>query len=46
MKRDKIEVLGQEPTERTKDDPGHGMLDKDSPLFASDHRAIMLTVDI
>ena len=44
--KDKIEVLGQAPTERTKGDPGHGMLDKDSPLYASDHRAIMLTVEI
>ena len=37
-------MYGQDPSEDTKSDPGHGMLDNDSPMWASDHRAIMLTL--
>ena len=40
-----IEVLGQATSEDTRNDPGHGMLDSDSPMWASDHRAVMLTIN-
>ena len=40
-----IEVLGQAASEDTRNDPGHGMLDSDSPMWASDHRAVMLTIN-
>ena len=41
-----IKLYGQDPSEDTKSDPGHGMLDNDSPMWASDHRAIMLTLNM
>lgn len=41
-----IKLYGQDPSENTKNDPGHGMLDSDSPMWASDHRAIMLTLNL
>ena len=40
-----IELLGQSASEDTRNDPGHGMLDSDSPMWASDHRAVMLTIN-
>ena len=36
-------LVGQDPSEDTKNDPGHGMLDRDSPLWASDHRGVVST---
>ena len=33
-------LYGQDPSEDTKDDSGHGMLDQDSPMWASDHRGV------
>jgi endonuclease/exonuclease/phosphatase family metal-dependent hydrolase len=36
-------LVGQDPSEETKDDPGHGMLDGDSPMWASDHRGVVTT---
>jgi endonuclease/exonuclease/phosphatase family metal-dependent hydrolase len=33
-------LYGQDPSEETKDDAGHGMLDQDSPMWASDHRGV------
>ena len=41
---EKIEVLGQDASEETRGEPGHGMLDGNSPMWASDHRAVMLTL--
>jgi hypothetical protein len=43
------EVLGQDPTPRTMNyhsREGLGMLDADSPVWASDHRAVMATMRI
>ena len=41
---EKIEVLGLDASEETRGEPGHGMLDGNSPMWASDHRAVMLTL--
>ena len=35
-----VVVVGQDAEASTKDDPGHGMLDGDSPMWASDHRGV------
>ena len=40
-----IEVFGQSASADTRNDPRHGMLDSDSPMWASDHRAVMLTIN-
>jgi endonuclease/exonuclease/phosphatase family metal-dependent hydrolase len=36
-------LIGQDPLASTQHDPGHGMLDQDSPLWASDHRGVVST---
>ena len=36
-------LIAQEPEISTVNDPGHGMLDRDSPLWASDHRGLLAT---
>jgi len=38
---DSVVVVGQDAEASTKDDPGHGMLDGDSPMWASDHRGVV-----
>ena len=38
-------LIGQDATPETKNDPGHGMLDQDSPLYASDHRGVVVEFD-
>ena len=34
-------LVGQHALQSTRNDPGHGMLDPDSPLWASDHRGVV-----
>eukprot|EP00946_MAST-07B_sp_MAST-7B-sp1_P001999 g1999.t1 len=36
-----VAVVGQDAESSTADDPGHGMLDRDSPMWASDHRGVV-----
>ena len=36
-----VAVVGQDAEPSTADDPGHGMLDMDSPMWASDHRGVV-----
>ena len=35
-------LVGQNALESTQGDPGHGMLDADSPMWASDHRGLLV----
>ena len=36
-----VQVVGQDPEVSTATDKGHGMLDIDSPMWASDHRGVV-----
>lgn len=43
---EQVFLTGQDASEETRGDPGHGMLDQDSPLWSSDHRGVVASFNM